>query len=457
MNDLKALIVEIGSTTTRASVVSLHPDGAVLCRGSAPTTVDQGDVSIGMKAAMSSLDKPDWAMSFGASSAAGGLSMSVHGLVYDMTVRAAKEAASGAGGNIKMITAGLLKARDLERLRQSPPKMILVAGGFDYGEETTALANAIEIAKLRLNVPVVYAGNVVNQIAVRDGFRHEGQEAFLSIAPNVYPKIDTLVVEPVRAIIHEAFERHIVEAPGMNSIRDIVDQSILPVPGAVMKAAELLYDVWGDTLVLDVGGATTDIHSVTEGSEEMKKRLIAPEPLAKRTVEGDLGVYRNKDNCVASITKDVLRRRMGIESAKLEELLSDYPPMPSGDHADLAALLCEECLVQGIARHAGRRIVVYGPSGRVDLAEGKDLGAIRHIVLTGGALTKLPDPQAILKAAWKRLDPTLLLPKGEIKVHIDADYVMALCGILAKTHKEAAQTILLRSLQKGTCHVDLMD
>ena len=37
------------------------------------------------------------------SSAAGGLRMTVHGLVYDMTVKAAQEAALGAGAVLKAI------------------------------------------------------------------------------------------------------------------------------------------------------------------------------------------------------------------------------------------------------------------------------------------------------------------------------------------------------------------
>jgi uncharacterized protein (TIGR01319 family) len=383
--------------------------------------------------------------------------MSVHGLVYDMTVKAAKEAASGAGGNIQMVTAGLLTHNDLDRLSKRPVKMILIAGGFDYGEAQTALANAMAIAKLRLNLPVVYAGNVVNRDNVADIFAAEGQETYLSLAPNVYPRIDALVVEPIRAIIQRAFERHIVEAPGMERIRETIHGSILPVPGAVMNAAVLLYETWGDLLVLDVGGATTDVHSVTEGSEEFQKRLLSPEPLAKRTVEGDLGVYRNKDQCVASISKPVLCRRMNVSAAHLEELLADYPPLPTGEHAKLASLLTEEAVVQALFRHAGRRIVVYGPTGRVEWAEGKDLSAVKRIVLTGGALTKLPDPIAILAQAWRRLDKGLLLPKGEFDVSIDTDYVMALCGVLAQADKETALRLLVRSLEKGTTHVDLTD
>jgi hypothetical protein len=45
-----------------------------------------------------------------ASSAAGGLSMTVHGLVYDMTVRAAREAALGQAPSIRFVTAGDMTA-----------------------------------------------------------------------------------------------------------------------------------------------------------------------------------------------------------------------------------------------------------------------------------------------------------------------------------------------------------
>ena len=40
-----------------------------------------------------------------ASSAAGSLRMTVHGLVYEMTAKAAKEAALNAGTNLDLVTA----------------------------------------------------------------------------------------------------------------------------------------------------------------------------------------------------------------------------------------------------------------------------------------------------------------------------------------------------------------
>ena len=174
---------------------------------------------------------------YACSSAAGGLRMSVHGLVYNMTVRSAQEAALGAGANIVFMTAGLLTEKDLETIRQSQVKMILLSGGVDYGDTQTALINAQLIAKAKLNLPVVYAGNVVNQSQVREFFAAAGQGKYLYITENVYPKIDSLNVLPVRKIIQEVFEKHITEASGMSKIRQTVNGSIIPTPGAVLKAA----------------------------------------------------------------------------------------------------------------------------------------------------------------------------------------------------------------------------
>ena len=60
------------------------------------------------------------------------------------------------------------------------------------------------------------------------------------------------------------------------------------------------------------GGATTDIHSVTEGTEKVNKILVEPEPVAKRTVEGDLGVFINKRNIVDIIKIEKLEKELNM-------------------------------------------------------------------------------------------------------------------------------------------------
>ncbi|MFA6782895.1 MAG: glutamate mutase L, partial [Sedimentibacter sp.] len=308
------LVAEIGSTTTVVNAFNGIGTGnpAFIGQGQAPTTVLEGDVTIGLRGAIEGLKKNlqadtlIWDDMLATSSAAGGLKMTVHGLVYDMTVRAAKEAALGAGGIIKMITSGRLRRTDLKKVQEIKPNIILVAGGVDYGERDTAIYNMEMILSMGLKIPIIYAGNIENREEVR--LLCEEAQNQLYIVENVYPKIDTLVVEPTRKIIQDAFEEHIIHAPGMAKVRDLVKGPIIPTPGAVMEAAKVLKEEIGDLIIFDVGGATTDLHSVTEGSSEINSILISPEPVAKRTVEGDLGVYVNVAHVVEKIGMDNLKK-----------------------------------------------------------------------------------------------------------------------------------------------------
>ena len=145
------ILAEIGSTTTVVNAFDLEKP-LFLGQGQAPTSVLEGDVRIGLRQATDSLaaalgtDRVEYGEMFATSSAAGGLRMTVHGLIYDMTVKAAREAALGAGGIIKMTTAGRLRRSDLEKIREQKPNLILIAGGTDYGERDTAVYNAELIA-----------------------------------------------------------------------------------------------------------------------------------------------------------------------------------------------------------------------------------------------------------------------------------------------------------------------
>ncbi len=117
---------------------------------------------------------------------------------------------------------------------------------------------------------------------IKEIFDEVGKSDLLHIVDNVYPKIDKLNVEPTRAVIQDVFEEHIIHAPGMEHVKELVNGPIIPTPGAVMEASKLLKEELGDLMTLDVGGATTDIHSVTEGSDEVNRILLAPEPTAKK-------------------------------------------------------------------------------------------------------------------------------------------------------------------------------
>ena len=425
------LTIEVGSTITKANAFRLLPEGRFesFAQGVAATTVGEGDVYIGAKTAMADLtanlekqlDRPEIHLN---SSAAGGLRMTVHGLTYNMTARAAREAALGAGAIIKMVTAGLLDDYDLAEIREINPNIVLLAGGVDYGEKSIILRNAEKLASLGLDAPLLYAGNVAIRDQVCKIFSGCGDQEVL-VTDNVFPDVDVLNVDPVRKLIQEVFNRHIIHAPGMQRLRELTDKPILPTPGAVLKGAELFAEEMGDVLVVDVGGATTDVHSVTEGSLEWAPRMTEPEPRDKRTVEGDLGVFVNAHNIVR-LSEDI----------EWEHRLKDLEALPATDRQiELTSWLTRRAVQTGIRRHAGVVSDLYTPTGKKQVVKGKDLTAIRWLVGTGGALTRIPGGKQILEEICTG-PGKYLLPTANAEVLIDREYRFSALGTLAHQYPE---------------------
>ncbi len=453
---IDVLVAEIGSTTTVVNAFTgINTESPVFWgQGQGPTTVLEGDVRIGLNDAIKDLCKnkniPEDQFEYGemlaTSSAAGGLKMTVHGLVYDMTAKAAKEAALGAGGIIHYITAGKLRRTDLKKIEEIKPNLILLAGGVDFGERDTAIYNAELLKSMKIETPLIYAGNIENQEEIKLIFEEAGVQLY--IVENVYPKIDDLNVEPCRKVIQDAFEEHIIHAPGMEHVRDIVSGPIVPTPGAVMECAKLLNECIGNIIVLDVGGATTDLHSVTDPSDQVARLLISPEPKAKRTVEGDLGVYINRKKVIESIGEENLRSEMDKLGIDYDKTLESYVAIPKNeDEIKLVERLTKEAVLRAVERHAGTIRYVYGPSGRMTLAEGKDLTQVKYIIGTGGALTRLPNRIDIMKEVGRNNNGGLMLsPPETAKILVDNDYIMASLGVLSKRYKEGAIKLLEKSL-----------
>ena len=217
---------------------------------------------------------------------------------------------------------------------------------------TPSCSTPSELAKLEARPIVVYAGNSVvcsdaRELLERAGFR-------VKLTNNVYPAVDELDIVPARAVIHDAFEEHITHAPGMERIGEVVSGRILPTPGAVLIAAERLAEDVGDLVVVDVGGATTDVHSITDGSPEIAALMIEPQPHSKRTVEGDLGTYVSARHVVEML-------------AEQERPVHLPPPLPT-TREEIAAALTLDALRRRhrcpASRRASWRTSTRRPAGR---------------------------------------------------------------------------------------------
>lgn len=452
MSDKKTidvLVAEIGSTTTVINAFDgmNGPVPVFLGQGQARTTVEEGDVGVGLELALADLkagfgcSELEWRDMLATSSAAGGLRMTVHGLVYDMTVRAAREAALGSGGVIKMVTAGKLRRTELKKIQDIDPNIIFLAGGTDYGERETALFNFEALVAAVPNIPVIYAGNIENRDEIALTAGEAGVRVYFT--ENVYPSLDQLNIDPARTLIHDVFEEHIIHSPGMGRIREMVNGVILPTPGAVMECAMLAREMLGDLLVVDVGGATTDVHSVSEGSPSVTDILMEAEPFAKRTVEGDLGVFVNRAHLVEKFDEQEAKRLI----PRAEHFLAHGRKIPTDpEEIEFVCRLTQKACDVALDRHAGQFVDLYGPTGRITLAKGKDLTTVRTVIGTGGALTRLPGGVEILARTLERRDRRKLFPPQDARILLDNDYIMASLGALSRHYPQAARRLLLKSL-----------
>lgn len=436
------LVIEVGSTITKVNAFDkIGTDNPIhLGQGIDLTTVDS-DVNIGVEKAINNLKdnlgtkKINFGEILANSSAAGGLKMVATGLTWDMTARAAKEAALGAGAVLKYITAGPLTKTDLRKISDANPNIILFAGGVDYGEQKVVLENAEKLASLNLNIPLIFAGNKVLEDDIKEIFKNTNY--LLEIVPNVYPSIDEFNIEPTRYKIQKIFSEHIIHAKGMDSLKEKVKKEILPTPFSVLKITELLYDEIGDILVFDVGGATTDVHSVTEGATLFRKMLLDPEPKIKRTVEGDLGVYVNAKNV-----------KKYLENDNIDVDLVYLKPLPGKkEEIYLSIELTDKAVKTALERHAGKIIKVFTPEGQKRFIKGKDLTAISNIIGTGGALTRLEKGKEILKSIRIEEVYKNLYPTTKAKVFIDKKYIFSSCGSISLIDKKAAIKLALSSIK----------
>ena len=211
-----------------------------------------------------------------------------------------------------------------------------------------------------------------------------------------------------------------------------------------MNIAKLFHQYVGDVMVIDVGGATTDVHSVTKGTNYINKISTAPEPMAKRTVEGDIGLYVNFDHVVDLYGREKLEEQ-GFDVNKIKENYTGIPK--TEEEREFLSLLTETATLTAVDRHVGSIRYVYGPTGRSTLAEGKDLSRVRFVIGTGGALTHLSRAEIILGKIRKTRDSLKLLPKKELIILLDHDYIMSSLGVLAIAHEKAAMELLEQTLR----------
>ena len=449
-----ALLIDFGSTFTKLRAVDLEK-GEIIGAGKGPSTVAT-DITGGLTKALSDLEGrigplPDFKHRLACSSAAGGLGMVTVGLVKELTAEAAKQAALGAGAKLTGTFSHGLTQGDIAEVEALAPDIILLAGGTDGGNSDVILGNAAKLAAA-VTCPVIVAGN--REAADEAAGLLEAAGKPVTVTENVMPEFGTLNVEPARDAIRQVFIERIVHAKGIDRAEEMFDAVLMPTPAAVLEGARLLSEGLdnapglGPLVVIDVGGATTDVHSVATG-EPTAEGVIPhglPEPHLKRTVEGDLGMRINAPAIAEAVGMDTLAEATGLDVDGARKILDEItaavdslPETAAQKRFDQA--LAEAAVGIAVARHAGTVTIVQTVTGPVSMQTGKDLGSVATVIGTGGVLAHGTHPAASLaRALADPAKPQSLRPKDP-ELRLDGDYLLFACGLLAGVEPKAALTL----------------
>lgn len=463
-----ALLIDFGSTYTKLRAVDLERS-RIVGSGQGPSTVTT-DVRVGVRAALADLEQrigglPHFKHRLASSSAAGGLRMVTVGLVKELTAEAARRAALGAGAKLVGTFAYRLTKADIAAIVSASPDILLLCGGTDGGNSEVILANAGALAASPIACPIVVAGNRNATDDVADALARGGKTAIKT--GNVMPEFGTLDIEPARAAIRQVFMDRIVHAKGIDQAREMFDRVLMPTPAAVLEGARLLSQGTkarrglGELLVVDVGGATTDVHSICKGDPARPEMVLygLPEPFAKRTVEGDLGMRHNARTIVETCGAEAIARDAGLREDEIDPLLApilaDVERLPAdARERGFDRALARAAIKLAVQRHAGTVETVYTATGPVVMQRGKDLSRVETLIGTGGPVVHAPDPAAILSAALADpAEPASLRPQAP-RLLLDSEYLLYAVGLLAEAEPEAALALGLNHMRDCAERVD---
>lgn len=433
----RTLCLDVGSTWTKGALVD--GDGGLLGTAQHPSTPPE--VRQGIDAVAAAL-AADGAEVLACSSAGGGLRLAVVGHERLVSAEAGYRAALSAGAKVCHIAAGMLDPASVDALAAAAPDIVLLTGGTDCGDAEVLRHNARTLAGAGMPCPLVLAGNV----AVREEVLAALTSAGLAVspAPNVLPDIGELAVDGARAAIRDLFLTHVIGGKGLSSGEGFARLVRSVTPDAVLSGVTRLARVLaareepGSVLVVDVGGATTDVYSAVPAAVAEHDGGHAVGIAAdRRTVEGDLGMrFSAPDVLTESVSEGLLDVGCGEllapEARRRSERVHEVPDSPG--QAEVDATLARLASVLALRRHVWAVEGGFGPRG------------VGLVVLSGGVLRHADSRGLAEVLDGIAADPVLRPVLRNASIVLDADYVLAPAGLLSGQGRQHAADALVGRL-----------
>jgi len=490
-DDLRSVIAtDCGSTTTKAILIERNDKGEyrLTSRGEAPTTVEAPveDVTRGVLNAVreiqelrkrtfltddgSAIITPQSGPEDGdrgtdlyisTSSAGGGLQMMVAGVVKKMTAESAARAALGAGAIVMdsvSINDKRLPHEKIERIRQLRPDMILFAGGTDGGtrKHVVAIAELLRAAQPRprlgtgYDLPVIFAGNKEIRGEIEQML---GGKVALQFVDNVRPTLEVEHLGPARDAIHELFMEHVMaQAPGYAKLMTWTGVPIMPTPGAMGLMIKTLAERTRTNVVgVDIGGATTDVFSVFDGT-------------FNRTVSANLGMSYSVSNVLAEAGIGDIQRWVPFEldEADLRDRIGNKMIRPTTipqtlDELKIEQAIAREALRLSFVQHKQFAVKLRGGQQERSISDAFDQDSTSTLV-DMMKLDVLVGSGGVLSHAPRRTQSMMMMidafgVEGVTELAVDSIFMMPHLGVLSTVHPAAAIEVFEKDclVRLGTC------
>ena len=222
------------------------------------------------------------------SSANGGLSTLIIGATKTFSLKYATTIAFNSGINI--IDTILYQNIEDYSLPSDLIDVVIIAGGADIHSDLFS-DNLYSYLEQLSYSNIVYVGTTQDALGISENIKD------LVILPNIVDDRLHIVEEHLKGYLTNLYQQDIEGKEDIKHLYDITDNQIFPTPYIVNKALPMIdakFSVSNPFILLDIGGATTDIHY----SKDLVEDNVVTENEYDRLVFKRLGVYKSKQSLI---------------------------------------------------------------------------------------------------------------------------------------------------------------
>lgn len=405
--------IDIGSTVVK--LAQLADDGTIAAQRLVPRDFDLG-VALQVEALLRKADIPlDAEDIVVCSSANGGLRVGIVCLGKHYSGAALRNQVLLAGANPVYV-----HALDEAEGNLAMVDILLVGGGIDSADARPMdeRLRGFDAAAYRYN-SLVYAGNSHLAPLFRECYPGA------TVIPN--PLAEGLAGRTLSVFeaVRRAYLDDLVYKEGVSELRGNLSRGIRPTPEIVSRGFQRALanassiEVAGACLVLDIGGATTDLHYTVEIVREDSEQRPSAGLSVARFVFTDLGIAASRDSLMLQIRSHP-RLYEFLSCVLGDGIQQTYQAIRESEWDPTPLVLSYGCLFIAFDRFARGR----GPG-----LPTADLGRIAQIILTGGASQAMSE-----QVVASMLELFRSKGSGTPTVAIDRRYQMWVDGITWTGH-----------------------